>query len=206
MKGLSKLIGMVIVLCLALGLSFPVQADKKFLNYVVAKGGIYSPQSGDLSGFDSGFNGEVAFGHYFDRNWVLEGGIGNFETSGRKDLLLIPGSSPTSVRFRVVPLTATFKGLIPVNKFEFYGIGGIGAYYLETDLDDLDNSRRHRDSDRESASLFGGFLGLGGTFNLTPRLFIGLEGKYLWTTTATIINAKTNLTGIQATANIGFRF
>ena len=207
MKVYSKWIGVITVLCCALGFSFPAQAQQYRLpNYVVLKGGIYSPQSGDLDGFNTGFNGEAAFGHYFDRNWAIEASAGNFETKGRKDLLLSPDSSPTSVRFSVVPLTVGFKGLIPVDKFEFYAIGGAGAYFLATDVDDSDNFRRHRDSNTDSETLFGGFLGLGATFNFTPRFFVGVEGKYLWTTTTTVINADVNLTGIQATANIGFRF
>ena len=104
------------------------------------------------------------------------------------------------------PADSCFKGLIPVDKFEFYAIGGVGAYFLATDIDDSDNFRRHRDSNTDSETLFGGFLGLGATFNFTPRFFVGVEGKYLWTTTTTVINADVNLTGIQATANIGFRF
>ncbi len=198
--------GVIIVLCCALGLSFPAQAQYRLPNYVVVKGGIYSPQTGDLDGFKTGFNGEAAFGHYFDKNWAIEAGGGSFETKGSKDLFLAPDSSPTSVRFTVVPLTVAFKGLIPVDKFEFYGIGGVGAYFLSTDIDRSDNSRRRRDSDPDSETLFGGFVGLGATFNFTPRLFVGVEGKYLWTTTTTVINADVNLTGIQATANIGFRF
>jgi opacity protein-like surface antigen len=193
-------------LCCALGLSFPAQAQNKMSNYVVVKGGIYSPQTGDLNGFDTGFNGEVAFGRYFGKNLVIEGSTGNFETSGKKDLFLTSDSSPTTVHFRVVPLTLAFKGLIPADKFEFYGMGGVGAYFLETDIDRSDNSRRRYDSDTDSETLFGGFLGLGATFNIAPRFFVGAEGKYLWTTTATVINGKTNLNGILATLNFGFRF
>ena len=207
MKGFSKWIWVIIVLCCAVGLSLPAQAQQYRLpNYVVLKGGIYSPQTGDLDGFKTGFNGEAAFGHYFDKNWAIEGSAGYSETKGNKDLLLTSDSSPTSVRFRVYPLTVAFKGLIPIDKFEFYGIGGVGAYLLETDIDRSDNFRRHRDNDTDSETLFGGFAGLGATFNFTPRLFAGVEGKYLWTTTTTVLNADVKLTGIQATANIGFRF
>ena len=45
-------------------------------NYFVFKGGIYSPQTNDLDGFDTGFNGELAIGHYFDKNWAVELGAG----------------------------------------------------------------------------------------------------------------------------------
>ena len=108
MKRFSKWIGVIIVLCCALGLSLPAQAQNKMPNYVVVKGGIYSPQTSDLNGFNTGFNGEAAFGRYFDRNWAIEGSTGNFETSGNKDLLLTSDSSPTSVRFRVVSADSCF--------------------------------------------------------------------------------------------------
>jgi hypothetical protein len=46
------------------------------INYVTLKAGIYSPQSNELDGFDEGFNGEIAFGHYFHRNVAIEIDIG----------------------------------------------------------------------------------------------------------------------------------
>ena len=41
-------------------------------NYVVGKLGVYIPTSNDLSGYDTGFNGEFAFGHYFNPYLALE--------------------------------------------------------------------------------------------------------------------------------------
>ncbi|MGA3084641.1 MAG: outer membrane beta-barrel protein [Thermodesulfobacteriota bacterium] len=207
MKRISKWVGVIIILCCALGLSFPAQAENKTPNYLVLKGGIYSPLTNDLDGFNTGFNGEIAFGHYFDKNWAIEAGAGYFGTSASKGAMFGPNSAQTSVHLNVVPLTVAFKGSIPVNRFEFYGIGGIGAYHLETDVDALatENSRVHV-SDSDSEILFGGFLGLGAIFNVTPKLFVGLEGKYLWTTQSSFIDAETSLNGIQATFNIGFRF
>ena len=109
MKRFSKWIGVIIVLCCAVGLSLPAQAQQyRMPNYVVVKGGIYSPQTSDLDGFNTGFNGEAAFGHYFDKNWAIEASAGNFETSGNKDLLLTSDSSPTSVRFRRVSADSCF--------------------------------------------------------------------------------------------------
>jgi opacity protein-like surface antigen len=204
MRTPSKWGGIIIVLCCIWGLSSPAQAESKTPNYVVVKGGIYSPQTNDLDGFSTGFNGEVAYGRYFDKNWAIEAGLGYFETSSRNATIIGPDFTPRSVRLRVVPVTVAFKGSIPVDRFEFYGIGGIGAYGLETDLD---RSSRFRDEhDRDSETLFGGFLGLGALFNVTPKFFFGLEGKYLWTTKSTFIDAETDLNGIQATVNVGFRF
>jgi hypothetical protein len=138
-KGLSKWIGVIMVLCCVWGLSFPAQAENKTPNYIVLKGGIYSPQTDDLNGFNTGFNGEITYGHYFDKNWAIEAGIGYFETSARNGAIFGPDSTPRPVHLKVVPVTVAFKGSIPVDRFEFYGIGGIGAYSLETDIDGSTN-------------------------------------------------------------------
>jgi hypothetical protein len=49
-------------------------------NYFTIKGGIYSPESDDLEGFDTGSALEIAFGHYFNRNFTLELGLGHLKT------------------------------------------------------------------------------------------------------------------------------
>ena len=47
--------------------------DADYLNnYVVGKLGFYSPTYNDLSGYDTGFNTWVAFGHYFTPNFAME--------------------------------------------------------------------------------------------------------------------------------------
>jgi opacity protein-like surface antigen len=207
MKGFSRLIGVVVVLCCALVFSFPAQAENQRPQYVVLRGGIYSPQTQALNDFNTGFNGEVAYGYSFDKNWAIEAGMGYFETSARLGVDSSPNLSQRSVLLKVVPLTVAIKGSIPVNKFELYGIGGIGAYFLDTGLDDSENYYHERDdSERVSETLFGGFLGLGFRFHVTPVLFFGLEGKYLWTTKSTFTQAETDLNGIQATVNLGFKF
>ena len=58
--------------------------------------------------------------------------------------------------------------------------------------------------------LFGGFLGAGINYNITPAAFLGLEGKYLWTDKTDLSDSgwrqKHKLDGWLATFNIGFRF
>jgi outer membrane protein W len=62
--------------------------------------------------------------------------------------------------------------------------------------------------------VFGGYLGLGVHYNITPRFFVGVEGKYLWTDRANpkdeyydeSLGVKFKLDGILATAVLGFRF
>jgi hypothetical protein len=60
--------------------SFPVFGQES-PNYVAVKAGIYSPTS-DLDDLDTGFAGEVVFGHYYPYNLALEVGIGHFDTDG----------------------------------------------------------------------------------------------------------------------------
>ena len=173
-------------------------------NYFVFKGGIYSPQTNDLDGFDTGFNGELAIGHYFNRNWAVEFGAGYFQTSASQTLV-IPSLgliSDLKVDIDVMPVTLALKGIIPMDRFELYGIGGIGAYFVWT------KGRYGGFSESDSDVLFGGFAGLGMNYNFSPTTYVGLEGKYLWTSDASFSAAhvKYKLDGIIATLNLGFRF
>lgn len=173
-------------------------------NYFVFKGGIYSPQTNDLDGFDTGFNGELAIGHYFNRNWAVEFGAGYFQTSASQTLV-IPSLgliSDLKVDIDVMPVTLALKGIIPMDRFELYGIGGIGAYFVWT------KGRYGGFSESDSDVLFGGFAGLGMNYNFSPTAYVGLEGKYLWTSDASFSAAhvKYKLDGIIATLNLGFRF
>ncbi|HVN95021.1 MAG TPA: outer membrane beta-barrel protein [Syntrophorhabdaceae bacterium] len=202
------LVGLVIVFCLP----FSAVAQDKNPNYFVLKGGIYSPQTNDLSGFNTGFNGEIAFGHYFAKNLAGEGSIGYFHSSASQndDISGIPVSE--RVKIDVMPVTVALKGSIPVEDLEFYGLGGIGAYFVWTEVDVSSATASASPSDTDA--VFGGFLGLGVNYNVTPNVFLGVEGKYLWTTKAKFrdtafgapLNADYHLDGIQATFNIGYRF
>jgi outer membrane protein W len=177
-------------------------------NYFVVKAGIYAPQEKwdvlDAGVFeyslDTGFNGELAFGHYFNRNWAIELGAGYFQTSGDDTSFGVKSKSSIDV----MPLTLAIKGIIPADKFEIYGIGGIGAYFLWAD--EKLNGISFGDED----ILFGGFLGAGLNYNITPTAFLGLEGKYLWTDKADLSDSgwrqKHKLDGWLATFNVGFRF
>jgi hypothetical protein len=47
-KTITKWVGGLVVLCFALGLSLPAQAQNVKANYGVLKGGIYSPQNSNF--------------------------------------------------------------------------------------------------------------------------------------------------------------
>ncbi len=204
MKKLAGLIVGVFVLCVGLSLPFPAQAQ----NYLVLKGGIYSPQNEKLYNFDSGFNGELAFGRYFNKNLAMEVASGFFQTRATRSASSDIASAEATLDFNLVPLTGALRAVIPLGAFELYGLGGGGAYFLWTDSKVSTGNRSSSSSDKYNQTLAGGFLGAGASIKISPTVFLGLEGKYLWTTNLTLDNLETdiNLNGIQATLNLGFLF
>lgn len=164
-------------------------------NYFVLKGGIYSPGHADLTDdppdFGIGFNGEVAFGHYFTPNIALELSAGYLVTS--KTI------SGTDAEANAIPILLSVKGVIPFPSGEIYALAGGGAYISEA----------KGGGETSSATAFGFQAGIGGSYNITPEMFLGLEGKYFWAKpefTFSGVKEAIHADGFQATANIGFRF
>lgn len=184
--------------------AFAEENTDKPANYVVLKGGIYSPSmSFDLNNFNggrehldskTGFAGEVAVGRYFSPMFALELGAGYFESKGS------PAAGPGETKLRVVPLIATGKVLLPLGIFEPYGLAGIGAYI--TDLDVSGNSDNFSGS---TEITYGLHAGAGFNINFHKNMFAGLEGKYLWAEPS-FGGQHIKLDGFVTTAQIGFRF
>src|SRR3972149_3645432 len=150
MKGFSIGIKSVFMVVLALTFLIPINVFAKSPFYFDFKPGIYSPQSSDLSGFDPGFNGEIALGYQFNRNIGAEFGIGYFNTREKRTFV---GKTYVGqeLDINVYPVTATFKAIFPYKKWEFFGLGGAGAYIVSgaynVDEWDDDNDRDRRDYD-----------------------------------------------------------
>ncbi len=93
-------------------------------NYFIFKAGVYSPESDELRHLDSGFNGEIAFGHYFHPNFALELGAGYFEaesTHRRHDYRYYSDSREED-RIWVVPITLSLKPALQFPPFELYAL------------------------------------------------------------------------------------
>ena len=188
-------------------------ADKAFS--LAIKPGIYIPQ-GDLKDFDTGFNGEVAVAYKFFPNLAVEAGLGYFKAHNTTYEFGTGYALRDKSTVRVIPLTASVKGILPVDKWEFYGLGGIGEYFVKGKdsisgtIGSINGSASGSDTDR----VFGAHLGLGVNYNITSNLFVGAEGKYLWTRHTNLsddgsgvsITEKFRLNGILTTAVIGYRF
>jgi outer membrane protein W len=180
-------------------------------NYILLKGGMYSPSSSfDIDNaigantsvnagrvrMDSktGFAGEVAVGHYFLPMLAIELGGGYFESEGST------AAQPGETKLRVVPLIATAKVFLPLGIFEPFGLAGIGAYITDMDV------RINNGNSRTSTEVTYGFhAGAGFNINFSKQIFAGLEGKYLWAEPS-FGGDHIKLDGFVTTANLGYRF
>jgi len=188
-----------ILACLLLAAG-PASAKPRPSNYVQLKAGGYFPDASDLDGFDAGGNVELALGHYVAPGFIIEGGVGYFETKGD---FSVPGLGSATEKFKVVPLTLSLKGQTFFGQFEPYAEAGVGVYFIQDEIGGtiLGSSASGSENDTQ----VGFFLGLGGNYNLTPQLFLGVEGRYLWVQTDTY-GVDLHLDGIVLTVNLGYRF
>ena len=218
MKSFHVGIKSIFMVVLVLTFIIPINVFAQSPFYLAFKPGIYSPQSSDLDGFDTGFSGEVAFGYRFNPNIAAEFAIGYFNTEGEKK---VGGATYAGRNFDiyVCPITFTLKAILPYKKWEFYGFGGAGVYIVSgpDDVEYYDRDHKHHhDYDHDDAydTILGGYLGAGIHYNITPKIFVGVEGKYLWTDTVKLeyeefgapLEVKFKMDGIIATAVFGYRF
>lgn len=196
------------LICIAPPASQAEQAEyaaREPADYIAFKVGFYSPSesfdidnfnSGQTDRFDSktGFNGEIAIGHYILPILVMELGAGYFESKGS------PAAAPGETKLKVVPVIATGKVLLPLGLIEPYGEFGIGAYF--TQLDVTGNSGSFSGSSEITYGLHGG---AGVNFNVTDSMFLGVEGRYLWANPS-FGGQHIKLNGFTTTANLGLRF
>lgn len=178
---------------------------QKFTNYLVLKGGIYSPsQSFDLNNFnggstthldsESGFNGEAAIGAYVFPFLAIELGGGYFESKGT------PAVPPGETKLKVFPVVATGKALLPLGWIEPYGELGIGAY-----IADLEVSGNLGSFTGATKVAFGVHAGGGVNVNFSQSFFMGVEGRYLWAEPS-FGGQDIKLDGFTTTVNLGYRF
>lgn len=175
-------------------------------SYAEAKIGIYAPQGDALEDFDTGFIGELALG-YRKEKYSLELEVGYFETEGKGTIVASgppPVVVPGDVKISVIPVALNYKMFFPIGTFEPFGEVGAGIYVADVDLSGGGLSF----SDRQTSA--GVHVGLGANINITQRLFLGIEGRYLWAGEHQLvlgqIPVNVKIDGVIATANFGYRF
>jgi opacity protein-like surface antigen len=166
-------------------------------NYFVVKAGIFEPQGDDIDDFDTGFNGEIAFGRYITPNIALELGLGYFQTDGPD--FFDPTLGTVSTELDAVNVKLSGRALFPIGKFEPFVEVGVGVYFVDLEIAVLGLTI----SDDDTA--FGFHLGLGANFNVTPNVFLGVEGRYIFLEPK-FSGIDVESDGITVTANLGYRF
>jgi opacity protein-like surface antigen len=178
----------------------PAHAKPLASNYAQLKIGGFFPQTSDLDNFDAGGNIEVGIGHRVAPGFAIEGNFGYFETKGTFN---VPGIASVDETFKVMPLTLSLKGQAFFDRFEPYAEAGIGVYFIKDEIDGT--ILGIPGSDSENDTQLGLHVGLGGNYNITPQVFLGVEGRYLWLRTDTF-GVDVKLDGFFLTANLGYRF
>ncbi len=192
-----------------LGIAPAVYAEDKDTRdnkkYFVVKGGRYAPgekyaindfNAGTTSHLDAktGLNGELALGQYADPELALELGIGYFESRGA------PAGEPGSTRLKAVPIVITAKGFVPLGALQPYLEAGVGIYYTR-----LEVSGNTGGFSSQSKTTYGTHAGFGFNIDLSSKLFIGLEGRYLWVKPH-YGGQPVKLDGFATSINLGFRY
>ncbi len=188
---MKKILPVCIVIVVVFAL--PAFACAEQRSYIVGKLGSYTPESSDLDGFSSDFAGEIAFGHYFNRNFALELGVGHFQTSAT--FFDFYTNSFFTENIDTTYVDATAKAVYPV---EFYNIdlyagAGAGVYFSSDEIRDFGLSQ---DDTAAGFHLLGG-----GDFYFNRNIFFGLETKYIF-----VRPFHTSMDGLIFTGNIGYRF
>jgi opacity protein-like surface antigen len=168
-------------------------------NYVALKPGAYFPLSHEMEIFDNAFYGEMGFGHYFNRNFAVELGVGYTKPEASTSS---PGAS-ASIDLTIVPVTLGVRGSIPSETIEPFATAGLGIYFTEFEGSVSGPGFRSSVSDNDQA--FGAYFSLGANFNVSTNIYIGVEGKYFWAEPS-FEGFDITTYGINLTANIGYRF
>lgn len=185
--------GRIVLAVMAVKLLLPVcAAGQEKKNYMVIKAGLYTFKS-DLREADiaTGFDGELAYGRYLHRNLVIEAGGGYFHDGVNKTF-------GNEVKGFSVFLTA--KGAYPFRWGELFAGGGAGVYFTKF------HGMVHGNLTDARDTVPGGHLLAGANLDISRSLFIGMEGKYIFTGRADFGSLKTDLNGYTVTAGLGYRF
>jgi len=189
---------------------FSVMAQEK-MSYLAIKAGAFSP-AGDFddAGFESGFNGEIALGRYFDPDAAIEGGIGFYRSAAS----VSDPSSSVDDSVWVIPITGTIKGILPFKDVNLFGGVGLGIYFANAEVKSKDKITAVSDKFTDDDTVFGFHVSIGVSVNITPDIFLGFEGKRIWTEEAEFSGSlfgstqtvKSDLDATTLTGNLGFRF
>jgi hypothetical protein len=168
----------------------------------------------DDAGFDKGVAVSASYGRYLSKYLVAECGFGYFysdrDVDGRTS---VAGSYTHEDDLYVSSVSATVKGELPLGPVRLFAGAGVDGYYVSLDSD-IETSRIGDFHKHDDDAVFGAHIVGGGYYDITPRIFAGVEGMYRWTGAVDMSkNAGTvpvkvhgDLDGYVVTMTAGFRF
>jgi hypothetical protein len=164
--------------------------------YFALKPGVFWAQ-GDIKDADTRLSGELAFGKRYSPNLSAEMNVGWTALDDFAPQIFGPVFPVgATAELDIYPFALTFRGILPLEGFELYGLAGIGAYYTKARVDFI------RDSDFAA----GFTAGAGAQFNISPSWFAGAEAKYLLTSDVTVFGTRIDLDSIIIAGMVGFRY
>jgi opacity protein-like surface antigen len=186
-----------------------------YQNYGRITVGMNQP-TGDLddAGYDASGNIAATYGRYLTKNLVVEGSAGTFFADQEfTDSTSITGNYTRKDVIGATPILGTIKGELPMGPLTLFAGAGAGLYFVVLDSE-IDTTRLGDLNADDSDSVFGAHVVVGGNFNITPRVFVGVEGLYRWTSefdmrdrVGTIpVEVEGNLDGYSICLLGGFRF
>ncbi len=175
--------------------------DRTGSGYVLIKAGPFFPTTDlDRNGFVNSISGELVVGTYYLRNLALEAGVGYFQSQASADSAGIHEEDD----LWVIPVTITFKGVIPFTGGEVNAGVGPGVYFANLRAEGTTPSGSFTNDGHAVA--IGGHAVVGLNVDITKKMFIGVEGKYIFTTGAHLLGSTIKLNGFMASGLLGCRF
>ncbi|MBU0674511.1 MAG: porin family protein [Proteobacteria bacterium] len=185
-------------------------------NFLQVKVGMFQPTSDlDDAGYDTGGNIAIAYDRYLSRYLILEGAIdlsatenndlsGNTAATGKYDL---------DNTLAVSSVLVTLKGEYPLGPVSVFGGAGGGIYGVTLNSE-IDSETLGTFTKDDTDAVFGVQVTAGANYDVTERIFVGIEGTYRWTdevkmnkTVASVpVMYSGDLDGYSVTVNTGFRF
>jgi outer membrane protein W len=175
--------------------------DRTGTGYILLKGGPFFPTTDlDRNGFVTSVSGELVVGTYYLKNLALEAGVGYFQTQASDS-----GAGFTEEDdLWVVPVTITFKGVIPFKGGEVNAGVGPGVYFANLRAEGTTPSGDF--SNDGHAVAVGGHVTAGVNVDISRKVFVGAEGKYIFTTGAHLLGSTSKLNGVMVSGIVGYRF
>jgi outer membrane protein W len=163
-------------LLVPLAVSSAAAADR---GYFSVKGGSFLPNgkggAASLTSFNSGYSAEVAVGYRAENYAALEIGTGLYSASSE-----VSNADLSSKKTLYgVPVTATAKAILDLEKLELFAGAGLGYYFAFID-NDLNFTQGSLAPVKESShgSALGYHLVLGGDYKVSERFRLGADFKY----------------------------